>query len=44
MTTPPERLRELYDRYADFEALLREYDPAGKLRNELLDEYFPGAG
>jgi xylitol oxidase len=43
MTTPPERLRDLYHRYADFEALLRAYDPAGKLRNELLDEYFPGA-
>jgi xylitol oxidase len=43
LATPPERVRERYDRYADFEALLRTYDPAGKLRNEMLDEYFPGA-
>ena len=43
LTTPPERVRELYDRYADAEALLRAYDPGGKLRNEMLDEYFPGA-
>ena len=43
LTTPPQRVREQYDRYADFEALLRTYDPAGKLRNEMLDEYFPGA-
>jgi xylitol oxidase len=43
LTAPPERVREQYDHYADFEALLRRYDPAGKLRNEMLDEYFPGA-
>jgi len=43
LTTPPERVRELYERYTDFEALLRTYDPAGKLRNEMIDEYFPGA-
>ena len=43
LTTPAERLREQYEHYADFEALLRRYDPAGKLRNEMLDEYFPGA-
>ena len=43
LTTPPERVREQYDRYADFEALLRTYDPAGKLRNDMLEEYFPGA-
>jgi xylitol oxidase len=43
LTTPPERLRERYAHYADFETLLRRYDPTGKLRNELLDRYFPGA-
>ena len=43
LTTAPERVRGLYHHYADFEALLRTYDPAGKLRNELLDAYFPGA-
>lgn len=41
--TAPERLRERYQRYADFEALMREYDPAGKFRNELVDGWFPGA-
>jgi len=43
LTATPDRVRGLYDRYADFEALLRTYDPAGKLRNELLEAYFPGA-
>ena len=43
LTTPPQRVREQYDRYADAEALLRAYDTGGKLRNEMLDEYFPGA-
>ncbi|MEO3817220.1 FAD-binding protein [Plantactinospora sp. B24E8] len=38
---PPEVLRERYDRYADFVALARRYDPTGKLRNDLLDTYFP---
>jgi len=30
-----------YPRAADFVALLRRYDPAGKFRNEFLDRYFP---
>ena len=41
--TPPAVVRQRYDRYAEFEALLREADPAGKLRNDLVREYFPGA-
>ena len=35
------RLQEQYDRYADFLALCRQYDPAGKLHNDLLDGWFP---
>ncbi|AVT33599.1 MULTISPECIES: D-arabinono-1,4-lactone oxidase [unclassified Plantactinospora] len=42
--TPPEQLRDRYDRYADFAKLIRRYDPSGKFRNEMLDRYFPAAG
>jgi xylitol oxidase len=42
-STAPEDVRGCYDRYGDFEALLREADPQGTFRNELLDAYFPGA-
>ena len=35
------RLREQYERYADFASLTRRYDPDGKLRNDLLDRWFP---
>jgi xylitol oxidase len=38
---PPEVLRQRYPRYADFAALARRFDPAGKFRNDLLDRYFP---
>jgi xylitol oxidase len=41
--TAPDVVRQRYDRYDDFEALLREADPRGKFRNEMLDAYFPGA-
>jgi xylitol oxidase len=41
--TPPAVVRRCYERYDDFEALLRDVDPTGKFRNDLLDEYFPGA-
>jgi xylitol oxidase len=37
----PDVLAERYDRYADFAALARRYDPAGKLRNDLLERWFP---
>jgi xylitol oxidase len=40
-STPPERLRGLYPRWDDFQALLRRYDPAGKFRNAFMDLYFP---
>jgi len=32
-----------YERYADFAALMHRFDPAGKLRNELVDRWFPQA-
>jgi xylitol oxidase len=41
-TTPPEVLSGLYERWSDFENLMSRYDPAGALRNDLLDRYFPG--
>ena len=39
----PETIRGRYPRWADFAALLRRYDPAGKFRNEFMDRYFPPA-
>ncbi|MFI6698834.1 D-arabinono-1,4-lactone oxidase [Streptomyces sp. NPDC050509] len=39
----PERVRELYARYADFESLAAKADPRGVFRNAMLDRYFPGA-
>ena len=42
-STAPEVVRGCYDRYDDFEALVRDADPRGTFRNELLDAYFPGA-
>ncbi|MGA5703916.1 FAD-binding protein [Peterkaempfera bronchialis] len=38
--TDPETLRGLYGRYADFERLAGEYDPAGKFRNDWMRRYF----
>jgi xylitol oxidase len=35
----PALLSGLYDRWADFVALTRRFDPAGTFRNELLDRY-----
>ncbi len=42
-STAPEVVRGCYDRYDDFEVLVRDADPRGTFRNELLDAYFPGA-
>lgn len=42
-STPPEVVRRCYDRFDDFEALVRDLDAKGKFRNELLDAYLPGA-
>lgn len=40
--TPPERLRELWERLPDAEALFRAADPSGTFRNAMLDRCFPG--
>jgi alditol oxidase len=37
------RVQALYPRLADFQALLRTYDPQGKFRNAFLDRYIFGA-
>lgn len=36
-TMEPERLKALYVKMSDFQALLKEYDPNGKFHNEYLD-------
>ncbi|WP_250291424.1 FAD-binding protein [Streptomyces atroolivaceus] len=43
-TTPPDRLRELYSHYADFERLTERLDPAGTFRNDFLAHHFPRTG
>ena len=40
-STSPAGVRGLYPRLDDFRALMHDYDPAGKFRNDLLDRYFP---
>ena len=37
----PEAVRARYPRWDDFRALTRSLDPAGKLRNDFMDAYFP---
>ena len=37
----PQALGGLYPRRDDFRRLMRQYDPAGKFRNDLLDRYLP---
>ena len=37
-TMSPRRLQSRYERLADFQALLRRYDPDGKFRNAFVDE------
>jgi xylitol oxidase len=37
-TLPPSVLRSRYEKLADFEQLMRRYDPDGKFRNEFMDE------
>jgi alditol oxidase len=39
-TMAPSRLRELYPRLAEYQALLHQYDPGGKFRNEYLSTNF----
>jgi xylitol oxidase len=40
-TMPAPAVNALYERSADFGALLSQDDPAGKFRNEFIDQYFP---
>lgn len=39
-TIPAAQLKARYERYADFQQLMRQYDPKGKFRNEFLDLNF----
>jgi xylitol oxidase len=39
--TDPEVLSGQYDRFGDFLQLMRDYDPTGKFRNDLIDRVFP---
>lgn len=41
-TVPHQRLATLYKRMPDFQALLRQYDPKGKFRNNYLDRVIFG--
>jgi xylitol oxidase len=36
-TMPPETIRDRYDRFEHFRALVQRYDPEGKFRNTFLD-------
>ena len=42
--TSPARLRALYPRLPDFQALARELDPTGKFRNAFLNGYVYSEG
>lgn len=37
-TIPPAQLKARYERWTDFQQLLRQYDPQGKFRNEFLEK------
>jgi alditol oxidase len=38
-TIPAAQLKARYERYADFQQLLRQYDPKGKFSNEFLEQH-----
>ncbi len=42
-TMPRARLESLYERWPDFQKLLRQYDPQGKFRNDFLNTNIYGA-
>jgi xylitol oxidase len=42
-TMPPARLRSYYAKMSDYQALLAQYDPNGKFRNEFISENIYGA-
>jgi xylitol oxidase len=43
-TMPAAAVNARYERSPDFRALLGRVDPAGKFRNDFIDQYFPAAG
>ena len=42
-TVPASRVRQLYPKLAEFEALVKEYDPGAKFRNQYLETRLYGA-
>jgi alditol oxidase len=42
-TTPPSQLRQLYPKMSAYQALIKQYDPQGKLRNQFLDTNIYGS-
>jgi alditol oxidase len=42
-TTPHSQLQHLYPKFADFQALVKQYDPDGKFRNDYLNKNLYGA-
>ena len=42
-TMQPSRLKQLYEKLPDYQALLKHYDPSGKFRNAFLDTNIFGA-
>jgi xylitol oxidase len=42
-TTPPSQLRQLYPKMPAYQALIKQYDPQGKLRNQFLDTNIYGS-
>jgi xylitol oxidase len=43
-TVPPSRLKQLYEQMPEYRALLGQYDPKGKFRNEFLNTNIYGRG
>jgi alditol oxidase len=42
-TVPPSRLKQLYPKMPDYQALLKHHDPQGKFRNQYIDTNIFGA-
>ena len=41
-TVPQARLQQLYPKFAQFQALAKQYDPSGKFRNDYLNRNLYG--
>ena len=39
-TMAPDRLQALYEKLPDFLSLMKTYDPAGKFRNDFIEQLF----